>query len=131
VLGDRLVLFMSLLELSLRVRCTELDPQGVAKLTANLRQAVLETDVDDATLASAGRPVAGAKSSEALAVGALVVAVAPVVLGPLMTVVSSWLGRQPDDVELEIDGHRFKGRVSDEERARLLAVFLDRADTSP
>ncbi|MEU8216685.1 hypothetical protein [Micromonospora sp. NPDC048843] len=43
-----------------------------------------------------------------------------------MGVIASWLSRQPTDVEIEIDGRRFKGRVSKAQRDELVAAYLTR-----
>ena len=89
---------------------------------------VLDADVDDVQLATAGPAPAGARSGELLAVGALVVTLAPTVVEGLMTVVSSWLGRQPNEVEVEVDGHRFRGRVTRAQRDELVATYVRHLD---
>jgi hypothetical protein len=114
----------------LRVACPGLDAEGLAKLASNLLEAVSATDVDQARLGIGGPAPAGAKSGEVLAVGALVVTLAPTVLEGLIAVVSSWLSRQPSDVEVDIDGHRFRGRVTRSQRDELVVAYLRRLDTS-
>jgi hypothetical protein len=49
----------------------------------------------------------------------------------LMALVSSWLSRQPSDVEVEIDGHRFRGGVTRSQRDELVAAYLRRLDREP
>lgn len=49
---------------------------------------------------------------------------APVVMESVMGVVSSWLSRQPGDVEVEIDGHRFKGRVTKAQQDEIVAAYV-------
>ena len=119
---------MSQVQVPVHVRCRDLDDDGLAQLTRDLRAEILEVDVDSARPATTGDLPVGAKSGEAIALGALIVALAPSVLTPLMAVVSSWLSRQPDDVEVEIDGYVFKGRVTEEERAKLVDGLLRRID---
>jgi hypothetical protein len=114
----------------LRVACPGLDAEGLTELARNLHEAVLATDVDQATLGTGGPAPAGAKSGEVLAVGVLVVTLAPPVVEALMAVVSSWLSRQPSDVEVEIDGHRLRGRVTRSQRDELVAAYLRRLDTT-
>jgi hypothetical protein len=97
----------------------------------NLREALLDADVDDVRQGTAGSAPTGAKSGEVLAVGALVVTLAPTVVGSLMAMVSSWLSRQPSDVEVEIDGQRFRGAVTRSQREDLVAAYLRRLDREP
>jgi hypothetical protein len=113
---------------SVRVRCPGADPEQIEAMARGLRAEVLDTDVHDARLAVDGSASARAKSGELLAVGALVVTLAPTVAESLMTVVASWLSRQPDDVEIEVDGHRFRGRVTRTQRDELVAAYLRRID---
>jgi hypothetical protein len=126
-----LVVLMDQVQISLLVTCSGLDADGVADLTAELRREILETGVDGAELASAGKAPEGAKSGALVAVGALAVTLAPTVVQSLMDVISSWLSRQPDDVEIEIDGNRFQGRVSEAQRDDLVAAYLRRVDNEP
>ncbi len=115
----------------IRVFDPDADAEGLLDLADSLREAVLDTDVDDVQPATAGQAPAGAKSGEVLAVGALVVTLAPTVLESLMAVVSSWLSRQPEEVEVEVDGHRFRGRVTRSQRDELVAAYLRRLDREP
>ncbi|MDG9674703.1 hypothetical protein [Micromonospora sp. DH14] len=115
--------------MSVRVGCSELDADGVKDLTAELRREVLTTDVAGAEWATAGDAPAGAKSGIAVAAGALAVTLAPIVVESLMGVIASWLSRQPADVEIEIDGRRFKGRVSKAQRDELVAAYLNRMNS--
>jgi len=114
-----------------RVICLGLDAEGVTALTRSLRDEILVAAVDSARLGTAGPAPVGAKSGEVLAVGTLVVALAPAVVEGLMGVVSSWLSRQPSDVEVEVDGHRFSGHVTRAQRDELVAAYLRRLDTKP
>jgi hypothetical protein len=122
---------MDQVQVPVHVRCPDLDDEEVARLTRDLRAEILEVDVDSARPATSGDLPVGAKSGEAIAFGALIVALAPTVLTPLMAVVSSWLSRQPDGVEVEIDGYVFKGPVTEEERAKLVEGLLRRITTTP
>lgn len=113
------------------VVCPGLDAEGLAETAGSLRDAVLAVDVDAVRPGAAGPVPAGVKSGEMLAVGALVVTLAPAVVEALMAVVSSWLSRQPRDVEVEIDGQRFHGSVSRSQRDQLVAAYLRRLDDRP
>jgi hypothetical protein len=121
-------LLMDRVQISLSVACPSLDADGVAALTTELRREILAADVDGADLATAGKAPAGAKSDALIAIGALAVTLAPTVLEGLMAVIASWLSRQPDDVVIEIDGDRFQGRVSKQQRDKLVAAYLRRVD---
>lgn len=131
LLGSATVLVgaVETLTLDVRVISADLDPERVAERTGNLRAAILEVDVDSARIRSAGAAPAGAKSGEVLAFGALVVALAPTVVESLMGVLSSWLSRQPRDIEIEIDGHRFSGHVTKAQRDDLVAAYLRRLES--
>jgi hypothetical protein len=119
---------MDQVQISLLVACSGLDADGAAGLTAELRRDILDTDVESADLATAGKAPEGAKSGAIVAAAALAVTLAPTVVESLMGVISSWLSRQPADVEIEIDGHRFQGRVSKAQRDDLVATYLRRVN---
>lgn len=102
------------------------DAETLQDLALDLRRAILVTDVDDVRPATADATPAGAKSDAALTVGALVVMLAPTVMEGLMTVVSSWLSRQPRDIEIEVDGQRLRGTVTRQQRDELVAAYVRR-----
>ncbi|MFI6075620.1 hypothetical protein ACIA5C_29070 [Actinoplanes sp. NPDC051343] len=122
---------MEPLSVGVRVLAPEADAESVQDLTHNLREALLDADVDDVRPATAGPPPPGAKSAEAVALGSLVVTLAPTVLENLFGMVSSWLSRQSADVQVEIDGNRFQGRVTRSQRDELLRAYLSRVDPRP
>jgi hypothetical protein len=121
---------MEPVHISLQVACSGLDADGVADLTDGLRREILDTDVHSAELAAVGKAPDGAKSDVLVAIGALAVTLAPTVIESLMGVISSWLSRQPSDVEIDIDGIRFRGRVSKAQRDDLVAAYLRRVDNA-
>ncbi|MDG4830018.1 hypothetical protein O7627_11980 [Solwaraspora sp. WMMD1047] len=110
--------------MSVLVVCAGLDADGVAELVSELQREVLATDVDNAELADSGTAPEGAKSGGLVAFGALAITLAPMVVESLMGVIASWLSRQPSDVEVEIGGNRFRGRVSKAQRDELVSAFL-------
>ena len=116
------------LTIELRVGYPGGDHAQTQELAQSLRDAILATDVDDVRPGTAGAAPAGAKSGELLAIGALVVELAPAVVPSLMAIVSSWLSRQPNDVEIEVDGQRFRGQVTRSQRDELVAAYLRRLD---
>ncbi|MEG3635238.1 hypothetical protein [Micromonospora palythoicola] len=121
---------MAQLTMSLSVACPGLDVAGVAALATELRREILGADVDGAEPVTAGKAPAGAKSDVLVAIGVLAVTLAPTALESLMVVIASWLSRQPDDVVIEIDGSRFQGRVSKEQRDKLVTAYLRRVDSA-
>ncbi|MEV0899982.1 hypothetical protein [Actinoplanes sp. NPDC049802] len=119
-------------DLRIRVDCPSVDEEELARLTRVLYSEIAATDVDDVRpLAMPGSGTPGAKSAGAVTIGTLVVTLAPVAVGSLMSVVSSWLSRQPSDVEIEMDGVRFKGRVTKRQREELVSNILRKLDSAP
>ncbi|MFC4068558.1 hypothetical protein [Actinoplanes subglobosus] len=114
--------------IDVRIVCSDTDDEDIHELAQNLREALLDTDVDDVRQGTSGPAPAGAKSGEVLAVGALLVTLAPPVVENLMVVIASWLSRQPNDVELEIDGQRFRGQVTRPQRDQLVSAYLRRLE---
>jgi hypothetical protein len=125
---DRIGLGVEAVAVDVRVVCAGLDAEGLTELVRNLGEAIQAVDVDEVRPGTAGLVPAGGKSGEVLAVGALVVTLAPTVIDALMAVLSSWLSRQPRDVAVEIDGQRFSGPVSRSQRDQLVAAYLRRLD---
>ncbi|MCM4077481.1 effector-associated constant component EACC1 [Paractinoplanes hotanensis] len=121
---------MKMITTEILVRFPAADAENLSDLTRTLQKIILdESDVDDVRPATTGTAPAGSKSGEVVAVGALVVTLAPIVLEGLVTVLSSWLSRQPSDVEIEVDGHRFKGRVTKAQRDALVTAFVRRVES--
>jgi len=113
---------------TLRIRldvAADVDDDLLARMTGDLGDEVLELDVESVTRPTVPPP-AGSKAGEALAVGALLVAVAPALVEGLMTVVASWLSRQPAGVTVRIDGQEFTGTVTRAQRDALVDAFLTR-----
>ncbi|MFH8448800.1 hypothetical protein ACH4CD_06120 [Streptomyces fungicidicus] len=102
------------------------DQEELDELTLRLRERLLELDVDDVELNRSGDIPAGAKPVDAIAVGALVVTVAPIALRSVLDLVRTWIETRPvrtvsitlgeDSLELEA--------VSPAEQQRLIDAFL-------
>lgn len=122
---------MEAASIGIRVVCPGVDPERLNELASNLAEALLAEDVDNVRAGTGGVAPAGAKAGEVLAIGALFVTLAPAVMEGVMAVVSSWLSRQPSDVEVDIDGHRFRGPVTRSQRDELVAAYLQRLDRTP
>jgi len=114
--------------MSLRVRCPGLDASGLANLTSRLRGQILQLDVDSAERRTADPAPAGAKSDELVSFTELAINLAPVVVPELVRLVTSWLSRQEVDVEVELDGQRFHGTVTRQQRDALVELYLRRVD---
>lgn len=121
---------MSSITATILVKRPDADAEQLQELTQNLREAVLDAPIDDARPASAGPPPLGGKSGELIAVGALVVTLAPIAVEGLVTVLTSWLSRQSSEVEIEVGGRRFRGRVTRAQHDQLVAAFLRTAELS-
>ncbi|MET4656803.1 hypothetical protein ABID80_000495 [Streptomyces sp. PvP037] len=102
------------------------DQEELDELTLRLRERLLELDVDDVELNRSGDIPAGAKPVDAIAVGALVVTVAPIALRSVLDLVRTWIETRPvrtvsinlgeDSLELEA--------VSAADQQRLIDAFL-------
>lgn len=117
---------MASITTSIRVLCPDTD--GLHRLTLNLRDAIAEADVDEVRPATRSVPTGG-KTADAIAVGELVVTLAPIVADGLVAVLVSWLSRQPSDVEIEVDGQKYRGPATRAQRDALIAALLRHLDT--
>jgi hypothetical protein len=117
--------------LVVRVGGADLGAEQLAEMARNLRNELLVLSVDDVLPISAGPAPDGAKAIEAIALGALIVSMSPKLVGAVVDVVASWLGRQPTDVEVEIDGQRFRGTVTRQQREELVVAYLRRVGLDP
>ncbi|GIF52127.1 hypothetical protein DFJ67_6335 [Asanoa ferruginea] len=116
---------------SLRIRLdvtADVDDDVLARMTGDLRDELLDLDVDSVERPSGGPAPDGTKAGEVLTAGALLLAVAPSVVEGVLAVLTSWLSRQPSDVTIEIDGQTFTGPVTREQRDALVAAYLSRVD---
>jgi hypothetical protein len=107
------------------------DDEELASHTSKLRRRLLELDVDDVRLASAGPPPEGARSAGALEVGTLLVALAgtPHLLSSVGQVLSSWMSsRHGRSVAVQIGDDRIElSGITREDQERLLRTFERKA----
>ena len=106
----------------------ELDQEELEALTAQLRQRLLELDVDDVRVERSGEaPPAGAKPGDIIAVGALAVTLAPAVFRPALRLVETWLKNRPvRTVKVDVDGHTLElGHASPQQQQLLVETFLE------
>lgn len=113
-------------ELRVVVSSDVLDADARAELARNLQGELLKIDVEDVRPEVSGPPPAGAKSGEAIAIGALIVSLAPSLAPTVVDIVASWLKRQPSDIEVEVDGNRLAGQVTPQQRDAIVAAYLSR-----
>lgn len=102
------------------------DRDELDELTLQLRERLLELDVDDVEPVRSAAVPAGAKPADALAVGALAVTVAPIALRAVLDLVRTWIETRPvrtvsitlgeDSLDLEA--------VSSADQQRLIEAFL-------
>ncbi|MFE9771752.1 hypothetical protein ACFYOV_08800 [Streptomyces sp. NPDC005931] len=109
------------------------DQEELGRLTLRLRERLLELDVDDVALDRSGHIPDGAKPVDAIALGALVVTMAPLALRSVLGLVQTWIENRPvrtvsislgeDTLELEA--------VSSADQQRLIDAFLAAHTPSP
>jgi hypothetical protein len=104
------------------------DEEELAYLAGLLRRELLALDVEDVRVArDAAEPPLLAKSGEAVAVGALVVTVAPLLLRQVIKLIDTWLRNRPlRTVKVELDGRSIElGHASVEDQQRLIDAFVN------
>jgi hypothetical protein len=116
-------------QLSLQVGAGgDADAEEVADLTSQLRQELLELDVDAVELARSG-PAPATKAVDVLAIGGLILSLAKSsALTHVVKVVQGWLSRDNRrQVEIQMDGDVLKltGATDDEQR-RLVDAWIAR-----
>jgi hypothetical protein len=110
------------------------DEEELAYLAGLLRRELLELDVEDVRVAqSAAEPPLLAKSGEAVAVGALVVTVAPLLLLQVLKLIDTWLRNRPlRTVKVELDGRSIElGHASAEDQQQLIDAFINASAQQP
>jgi hypothetical protein len=108
----------------------DVDEVDAADLSRALREELLSLDVESVRPVAAGDVPPGAKSGGAIEVGAMLLSLAPAIVGRAVDVVLSWLRRQPIDVEVEIGGYKLRGTVTRQQRDAIVAAFLQQAGAS-
>ena len=85
------------------------DPEELDRLTRRLRDEIRELEVESVELAEGGTAPPGAKSAEAVTLGALAVVVLPTVLPKLVEFLQAWAMRG------QARTLKFKGKISGEQ----------------
>lgn len=110
------------------------DPEELARLTAGLRQELLDLDVNAADQVSAGQPPLDSRAFEVVALGALAVTVAQSeLLAVIVNAVTQWLThRRQQTVRIEVDGDVLElSGLPTKERRRLTEDWLRRRTANP
>ncbi len=104
------------------------DQEELDSLTRQLRERLLELEIERAELNRSGTVPDRAKPGEVIAVGALAVTAAPVVLRSVVQTVASWLRNRPvrtASISIGEDRLELRAVSSDDQRA-LIDAFLAR-----
>lgn len=109
---------------------SSLDSEGLQNLTLQLREEILELDVEDAKLGRLATAPDGSKVVEPFSLGTIVVTLlaAGGVITTLINAIQSWLTRHDRrSITLEIDGDKLQiTGISSEEQQRLTNLWLQR-----
>jgi hypothetical protein len=126
--GDRVDLLLQV------AGAEDLEPDELASLTEQLREELLDLDVDDVRPASGGAAPEGSKAIELAALGALIVrlATSPKALLGVVRTISGWIQRsgarsvhvQIGDDVLEVSG------ISSEDQHALIGAWIERHTAS-
>jgi hypothetical protein len=114
--------------------CVQAGPDADAaeldELAGQLREQLLELNVERADRASAGQPPPGARAGEVLVAGALTVLLAPSseLLTALVDLVRSWISRDSGrSVKLELDGDVLEVTgITRSDQRELIKTWIDR-----
>jgi hypothetical protein len=104
------------------------DPGRVEELTYQLRQELMELDVEKVELRSTREAPPGTRGGEAYAVGELIVQASIAVLPVVLATVQSWVsGLRSEKFRLKRGDREIEltGRMSAAERRALINAFLD------
>jgi hypothetical protein len=99
--------------------------------TLELRQELLELDVNAVERPAAGPPPEGARAIELALLGTLLVTAGQEAIGPVVRAIADWMTRRHSrSVKLTLGGDSIEATdLSDEDQRRLLEAFLARHTT--
>jgi hypothetical protein len=112
----------------------DVDQAELESLTAQLRQRLLELDVDEVRLARGDGPAPeGAKPGELIAAGTLVVTLATALLRPTLRLIETWMQNRPvRTVTLDIDGRVLElGHASKDQQQQLVDLYAESVRSAP
>ncbi|MEU0210488.1 hypothetical protein ABZ235_31435 [Streptomyces canus] len=95
-------------------------------MVVNLRSRLLDLDVDDVRLDRSSDTPEGAKPTEAITVGALIITLAPPLIQGALHVVGAWMQSRPvRSVSVTLNGLTLElGQASRDEQERLIEAFI-------
>jgi hypothetical protein len=101
------------------------DQEELDVLTLQLREQLLGLEVDQVELKRLDAVPAGAKPGEAIALGSLVVTVAPIALQAVLSLLETWIGHRPiRTVIITIGGDSLELQgISSADQRQLIDVF--------
>lgn len=124
----------AIVHLSLR-SADDAPPEEIEQLTAALRSDLLTLDVEQVTTVGGGTAPEGAKAIELTQLGELLIAasMSPVLLGQLVGLVRTWIGRRRGvEIELEVGDAKLQIRgASADDTQRLVDSWIDSALAGP
>jgi len=111
----------------------EADPEEIEKITRQLREEILELDVEAVDFVSAGEAPVKAKAGDPVAWGTLILTAAVSggvgsVAATLASMLQSWLTHQSKgNIKLEIDGDKLEVKsAKSKEQQQLINAWLER-----
>jgi len=109
---------------------SNLDPEALQDLTLQLREEILELDVENAELGKLKEAPDGTKAVDPVSIGTLVVTLlaAGGIITTLINAIQSWLTRHDRrSITLEINGDKLQiTGISSEEQQQLIKVWTQR-----
>ncbi|MFH5833005.1 hypothetical protein ACG2F4_10105 [Halalkalibaculum sp. DA3122] len=111
-------------EILLQVSTEDGDPDEIDQLTRQLLRELREEEVESAELAKQGELPAGAKSVEAVTLGAIIMAVLPKAVPKVIELLQAWIERGSGRIV------KFKGEIGGEQvefegNSRDFKIFLE------
>ena len=118
---------MSVERLTLNINAgSEVDYEKLADFTLQLRENLLELDVEAVDLVGEGKTPAGAKAGEPVIWGTLLLTLSREALKPVIGYIQSWLGAAGcRSVDIELGGKKLKVRgISSRDQQRLIDTWI-------
>lgn len=120
----------SVAQLGLLVDLRDADAEAVAQAATELREELLQLDIESADAPSIGQAPPGTRAAEIVALGSLIVSLiqSPGLLSSVVGTVQSWVARQGSrSVKLELDGDVLEVTgISSREQSELIQNWIDR-----
>ena len=110
---------------------SDADAAELDEATVQLRQNLLQLEVEDVERPPGEPPPPGARAVDAAVLGTLIVSAGPAVIGTVVQTLAGWLSRRPSrSLKLEIGGDSIElTDVSAEDQQRLIEAFVARHAT--